>query len=149
VDLHEIVKGTSDLRRKKRRIGRGPGSGSGKSAGRGIKGLGARSGAGLPPWYEGGATPGFRRFPKKGFSNTSFEKSYELVNIGALKKFDGSAEVGPAELKSAGLVRGKAMIKLLGKGVIDKAVTVKVHAASAEAKNKLEAAGGKLVILEK
>lgn len=149
MDLHEIVKGTSKLREKRKLIGRGPGSGLGKSAGRGMKGFRSRSGSSLPTWYEGGATPTYRRFPKRGFNNKRFADIVEEVNVGALKRFKAGAEIGPLELKAAGLIHGKGRIKLLGQGAIDKGVTVRVHAVSPSAKSKVEAAGGKVAILEK
>ncbi|HHN46663.1 MAG TPA: 50S ribosomal protein L15, partial [Planctomycetes bacterium] len=117
--------------------------------GRGIKGLGARSGGSLPPWYEGGATPTYRRFPKKGFNNKRFAVLVEEVNVDALERFEANAEVGPAELKAAGVIDGKGLVKLLGRGEVKKPLKVSVHRVSAAARQKVEAAGGAVAILEK
>ncbi|MBN1808618.1 MAG: 50S ribosomal protein L15 [Planctomycetes bacterium] len=149
MDLHEVVKGTSSLRRKQKRRGRGPGSGSGKTAGRGTKGLRARSGGSLPPWYEGGATPTYRRFPKKGFNNARFASVFDVVNVGAVNSFDEKSVVGPDELRNAGLVNGRLPVKLLAKGEISKPLTIRVHAVSASALAKVQAAGGTVELLEK
>jgi large subunit ribosomal protein L15 len=149
LNLHDIQKGTGKLRKREKLVGRGPGTGHGKSSGRGMKGFRARSGSSLPPWYEGGATPTLRRFPKRGFNNKRFRGEVEEVNVGALNRFTAGGEVGPNELAQQGLVTGCAPVKLLGKGTVDRKLTVKVHAASKSARSKLSAAGCTLVILEK
>jgi len=127
-----------------KRLGRGSGSGQGMTAGRGTKGQKSRSGGGTPPWFEGGQMPLQRRIPKRGFTNI-FKKEFSIINIGDLNEFPAGSEIGPPDFIGAGLLRkARHGIKLLADGEIDRAVTVRVHKASASAIQKMEAAGGKV-----
>ena len=126
------------------RKGRGPGSGNGKTAGKGHKGQNARSGGGVRPGFEGGQLPLYRKLPKRGFNNR-FAVNYAIVNVEALNAFDNGAVVDAAALKAAKLVRKELDgIKVLGNGELTKALTVKATVFSATAKEKIEAAGGKI-----
>ena len=130
-----------------RRLGRGVGSGRGKTAGRGTKGYNSRSGGGVRPGYEGGQMPLHRRLPKRGFANI-FRKNIAVINIRDLDKFDKGSVVDEAALVAAGLVKGKKDgIKLLGHGEIKHSLEVKVNQISKSAIEKIEAAGGKVEVL--
>ena len=134
-------------RQTRKRIGRGVGSGWGKTAGRGSKGQNCRSGGGVRPGYEGGQMPIHRRLPKRGFKNI-FKKIYAIVNIRDLEKFESGSVVDEAALVREGLVKGKRDgIKLLGQGEIDMPLTVKIHMISRSARAKIESAGGKVEVL--
>ena len=136
--LHELApKKGSRFTRK--RIGRGPGSGTGKTAGRGHKGQRSRSGFSHRAGFEGGQMPLVRRMPKRGFTNI-FRIEYSTVNVSSLDVFDG--EIGPESLLERGLVRRGKPVKILGDGEISKALTVRAHKFSSSAKEKIEAAGG-------
>jgi large subunit ribosomal protein L15 len=135
--LHPAPRST----RKRKRVGRGPGSGNGKTAGRGHKGRGSRSGGNTPPSYEGGQMPLTRRLPKRGFRPVS-RTEYQIVNLRQLAQFPAGSTVGPAELRAHGLTRGAAPIKCLGAGEVGHALTVRVHAYSASARERIAAAGG-------
>jgi len=126
-------------------VGRGPGSGWHKTAGRGVKGQGKRSpGREVPFGFEGGQMPLARRLPKRGFHNRN-RKAFQVVNVGALAAFGDGATVDVEALASRGLVRSRGGdVKLLGEGDAPKGLTVKVHAASAGARRKIEEAGGRL-----
>ncbi len=128
--------------KKKKRRGRGD-----KTAGRGTKGQKARSGGAKPEWFEGGQMPLYRRLPKKGFKNP-FARVYEVVNLADLARFEAGTEVTPELLRKARLVRRKLPVKILARGEITKALTVKAHAFSAKAKEKIEAAGGQAIVIE-
>lgn len=129
--------------RTRKRVGRGPGSGLGKTSGKGHKGSKARSGGATNPGFEGGQMPMYRRLPKRGFTNP-FKVTYLAVNLKDLERITGS-EVSPASLVEAGFVRNeKAPVKLLGHGEITRAMTVKGIKASASARTKIEAAGGRV-----
>ena len=133
-------------RTSRKRLGRGPGSGLGKTSGRGHKGLGSRSGGGIRPGYEGGQMPIHRRLPKRGFTSI-FKTNVAVVNISDLKRFESGAVVDEASFRSAGIVKGKCdQIKLLAKGDIEIPITVKVNAASQKAMEKIAAAGGKVEV---
>ena len=136
---------------KKKRVGRGPASGLGKTAGRGSKGQKSRSGYSRMRGFEGGQMPLHRRLPKRGFTNI-FKKEWAEVNLSALDRvFDAGATVGPEELVAKGLVRksrGDSVV-LLAKGEIKKALTIKVHRFSEAAKQKIEAAGGQIEKIER
>lgn len=131
-----------------KRVGRGPGSGNGKNAGRGDKGQGHRSaGRETPFHFEGGQMPLARRLPKRGFHNL-FATNFRIVNVGALASFEAGATVDPETLEARGLIKhGKDGVKLLGEGDAPKNLTVKVHKASAGAQQKIEAAGGSVELL--
>ena len=134
-------------KKNKKRVGRGCGSGLGKTAGRGSKGQGSRSGGGVPPWFEGGQMPLQRRVPKRGFTNI-FKKRYALLNTGDLQSFPAGSEVGPEQLVQQGLVKKiQDGIKLLAKGEITQPLTIQVHKASAAAISKVEAAGGRVDLI--
>ena len=126
------------------RKGRGPGSGNGKTAGKGHKGQNARSGGGVRPGFEGGQLPLYRKLPKRGFTNR-FAVNYAIVNVGALNKFEDGAVVDLEALIAAKLVRKELDgVKVLGEGELTKKLTVKATVFSATAKEKIEAAGGKI-----
>ncbi len=130
-----------------KRIGRGHGSGNGKTAGKGHKGQKARAGHGMRPGFEGGQMPLQRRIPKRGFNNI-FAKQYATVNVGQLNAFENGAVVDAEALISAGLIK-KALdgIKVLGNGELERNLTVKAAAFSESAKAKIEAAGGKAEVM--
>ncbi len=131
----------------KKRVGRGPGSGWGKTAARGHKGQNSRAGGPKGPGFEGGQMPLTRRIPKRGFNNI-FRQPWSIINLRDLNRFAADSVVDEAALKAAGLVDAKTKrVKLLAQGEVTVALTVKVQAASAQAKARLEAAGGKLEIL--
>ena len=128
------------------RKGRGPGSGNGKTAGKGHKGQNARSGGGVRPGFEGGQLPLYRKLPKRGFTNR-FAVNYAIVNVSALNKFEDGAVVDLEALLAAKLVRKELDgVKILGEGELTKALTVKATVFSATAKEKIEAAGGKIEV---
>ena len=129
-------------RRPRKRVGRGIGSGTGKTCGRGQKGYGARAGSKRRSWFEGGQMPLARRLPKRGFKNP-FRVEYQVVNVGALEGLTSSETIDAAALAKAGLVpRGDRPVKVLGEGEISKKVVLEVTAVSASARAKIEAAGG-------
>ena len=129
-------------KQSRRRVGRGPGSGRGKTAGTGVKGQGTRSGKKIKPWFEGGQMPLTQRVPKRGFKNI-FRKDVEIVNVGELARLGDGATVDPESLAKNGLIRGSGVeIKLLGEGESPKNLTIKLNRVSAGARTKVEAAGG-------
>ena len=139
--LHELspVEGAT---KAPKRIGRGHGSGNGKTAGKGHKGQKARAGHGMRPGFEGGQMPLQRRVPKRGFNNI-FAKEYAIVNVSALEVFDDGAVVDAAALEAKGLIRCACMpVKVLGNGTLTKKLTVNAAAFSAGATEKIQAAGG-------
>ena len=140
--LHELSPAPGSARDCYRK-GRGPGSGNGKTAGKGHKGQNARSGGGVRPGFEGGQLPLYRKLPKRGFNN-KFAVNYAIVNVEALNKFDDGAVVDMDALVAAKLVRKPLDgLKVLGNGELKKKLTVKATVFSATAKEKIEAAGGK------
>lgn len=139
--LHELQPAPGS-RKERNRVGRGIGSGNGKTSGRGHKGQNARSGGGVRIGFEGGQTPLFRRLPKRGFTNIH-RKEYAIVNLEALNRFEDGTEVTPELLLETGVVsKLKAGVKVLGNGELTKKLTVKAHKFSASAKEAIEAAGG-------
>jgi large subunit ribosomal protein L15 len=129
-------------KRSRRRVGRGPGSGTGKTCGTGVKGQGTRSGSKIRPGFEGGQMPLTQRVPKRGFTNP-FRKTVEIVNVGDLAAFGDGASIDVEGLAARGLIRGSgAPVKLLANGDAPKNVTIKLDRASASAREKIEAAGG-------
>ncbi len=133
--------------RPRQRVGRGVGSGWGKTAGRGNKGQGQRSGGGVRPGYEGGQMPIHRRLPKRGFTNI-FKKNFAIINIRDLAKFESGSKVDEIELVKAGLIKGTYDgIKLLGQGEIDYPLQIKVNAISKSAQAKVSAAGGTVEVV--
>ncbi len=134
-------------RKAPKRLGRGVGSGTGKTAGRGTKGFNSRSGGGVRPGYEGGQMPLHRRLPKRGFANI-FRKNIAVINIRDLKRFEKGSVVDEAALVEVGLVSGKRDgIKLLGHGEIEYALDIKLNKISKSAGDKIIAAGGKVEVI--
>lgn len=132
----------------RKRVGRGVGSGLGKTSGKGHKGQNARSGGGVKPWFEGGQLPLYRRLPKRGFSNAKFKTEYAVINLSDLNKFENDAVITPELLKEMGLVKKQLDgIKVLGNGKLEKKLTVKAHKFSAVAKEQIEALGGKAEVI--
>ena len=144
--LHELSPAEGSTRENFRK-GRGAGSGNGKTAGKGHKGQNARSGGGVRPGFEGGQLPLYRKLPKRGFYNR-FATEYSVVNVETLNKFEDGAVVDLAALAAAGVVsQPKSALKILGKGELAKKLTVKAAVFSASAKEKIEAAGGKIEVV--
>ena len=138
--IHDLVPAPGS-RSPKRRVGRGIGGRRGKTAGRGMKGQGARGT--IKPGFAGGQTPLARTTPKaKGFKNP-FRVEYVVVNLDTLERFDAGTEVDPAALRGRGLVAKRGLVKVLGRGELSKALTVRAHAFSASATRAIEAAGGR------
>jgi large subunit ribosomal protein L15 len=134
-------------RHRRKRVGRGPGSGKGKTCGTGVKGQGTRTGKKIKSWFEGGQMPLQQRLPKRGFTNF-FRKSAEIVNVGELASFGDGASIDAEALVRQGLIRGNGSpVKLLGEGEAPRNLNVKIDRASASARAKIEAAGGKVEIL--
>ena len=133
----------------RKRVGRGPGSGMGKTATRGENGQKSRSGASIPAWFQGGQSPLYRRIPKRGFNNTRFETKYATINVGQLNKlFNDGDEVTPEVLKERGIIKKQLSgIKVLSAGVLDKKLTIKAQRFSSSAVTKIEAAGGKAEVI--
>ncbi|TFD98445.1 MULTISPECIES: 50S ribosomal protein L15 [Jeotgalibacillus] len=139
--LHEL-KPAEGSRKERNRVGRGIGSGNGKTSGKGHKGQNARSGGGVRPGFEGGQNPLARRLPKRGFTNIH-RKEFAIVNLDTLNRFDEGTEVTPELLIETGVVSKElAGIKILAKGNVEKKLTVKAHKFSSAAKEAIEAAGG-------
>ena len=136
------LKPKKGARHAKKRLGRGPGSGHGKTSGRGEKGQKSRSGFSRSLGFEGGQMPLHRRLPKRGFTNI-FKKDYAVVNVSDLERFDNGATVDEAALRQAGLVKGRNDgVKVLGNGKLSKKLTVSATKFSESAKKSIEAAGG-------
>jgi len=137
-------------RKDRKRRGQGTGSGNGKTAGRGHKGQRSRSGAprGSRIGFEGGQMPTYRHLPKIGFSNERFQVKYQVVNLQAIAERDLQGEIGPAQLQAAGLIRsGGQPVKILGDGTLSQGMTIKAHAFSRSAIEKIEQAGGKAEVI--
>jgi len=127
----------------RRRVGRGTGSGRGKTCGRGHKGSGSRAGSTSISLYEGGQMPLFRRLPKRGFSNRKFAARFEIINVSQLEKFEDGATIGIEQLSNAGLIdSNRNKIKILGKGELTKKLQVTAHKFSKTAEQKIVASGG-------
>ena len=134
-------------RKNRKRLGRGPGSGTGKTAGRGNKGYHSRSGSKRRAWFEGGQMPLQRRLPKRGFSNKRFKKVFQIVNIGRLSDMN-EKEINIELMTEKGLIKPNAIpVKVLGNGVLDSGITVSAHSFSETAKDKIEKAGGKAIVI--
>ena len=141
--LHELSPAVGSAKDSFRK-GRGPGSGNGKTAGKGHKGQNARSGGGVRPGFEGGQLPLYRKLPKRGFNNAKFAKVYAIVNVDAFNAFEDGAIIDLEALMAKKIVRkANDGLKVLGNGELTKKVTVKATIFSASAKEKIEAAGGK------
>ena len=144
--IHELSPAEGS-RKKRKRVGRGAGSGHGKTSCRGHKGQKSRSGGGPRPGFEGGQMPLQRRLPKRGFTNI-FKKHYSIINVKDLDKFDPKASIDTESLKKAGLVHKVGDgIKVLGSGEIKHPIVLKVHKVSKTAREKIEAAGGKVELI--
>ena len=129
--------------KSRKRVGRGPGSGMGKTSTRGENGQRSRSGASISPWFEGGQTPLFRRIPKRGFNNKRFATVYATINLSDLNRFNDGDTVTPELLKEMGIVKKQlAGIKVLANGKLEKKVNVKAHRFSSKAVTKIEELGG-------
>ncbi|HYC56948.1 MAG TPA: 50S ribosomal protein L15 [Candidatus Binatia bacterium] len=144
----DSMKPAPGSRQKRKRLGRGPGSGLGKTSGKGHKGQGARSGGSVTPGFEGGQMPLARRLPKFGFKNPS-RVEYQVINVGLLaQRFDAGSVVDADALREQGLANRAKPIKILGHGKLDRALTVTADAFSASAKEAIEKAGGSAQIAE-
>lgn len=134
--------------KERKRVGRGTGSGLGKTSGKGHKGQNARSGGGVRVGFEGGQLPLFRRLPKRGFSNAKFKIRYAVINLSDLEKFAEGTEVTPALLKEMGIVKNTLDgVKVLGNGKLNKKLTVKANKFSETAKKEIEALGGTIEVI--
>ena len=139
---HEITS-IAGKHKRRRRVGRGTGSGHGKTCGRGHKGSGSRAGSTSISLYEGGQMPLFRRLPKRGFNNYKFAKRCEIVNVCQLERFEDGTSVGVEQLSGAGLIGSiKSKVKILGKGDLTKKLQVTAHKFSKNAEQKIAASGG-------
>lgn len=146
--LHEIHS-AQPRRARKKRVGRGPGSGHGKTACRGISGARSRSGNSRKRNYEGGQMPLFRKLPKRGFSNARHRVRYALVSLDQLQSFGAGSTVSPAELFAKGLVPAlEGPVKVLGGGALDRALTVRAQRFSRSAAEKIIKAGGKAEVIK-
>ena len=145
--LHELQRNIGATHEKKR-VGRGPGSGLGKTSGRGQKGQKARSGGSINPVFEGGQLPLYRRIPKRGFTNAKFKTVYAVINLADLNVFEDGTVVTPALLKETGLVKNQLDgIKVLGNGNLEKKLTIQANKFSASALEKIKEAGSKAEVI--
>lgn len=145
--LNELNKNLGSTHRRKI-VGRGPGSGSGKTSGRGQKGQKARSGSSIPVWFEGGQNPLVKRIPRRGFSNKRFTTRYEVVNVERLNIFEDGTTVTPALMLEKRLIGKKQdKIKVLGNGKLEKKLTVQANMFTNSAINKIEEMGGKVEVI--
>ena len=146
--LHELYP-FAEERKARKRVGRGSGSGLGKTSGRGHKGQNSRSGGGVPAGFEGGQMPLARRLPKHGFKNFLFKVEYEVINLGRLVEvFAGQSEINLDDIYGRGLVKPGAAVKILGVGSVDRAVSIEAHRFSGSAIEKIKTAGGSIKALE-
>ena len=145
--LHEL--NASPEAKTRKRVGRGPGSGLGKTSGRGENGQKSRSGASIPAWFQGGQTPLYRRVPKRGFNNARFRTEYATINLSDLNKyFNDGDEVTPEVLKEKGIIKQQLCgVKVLGNGELEKKLTIKANRFSSSAVTKIESAGGKAEVI--
>ena len=145
--LHELEKNIGATHAKKR-VGRGPGSGLGKTSGRGQKGQKARSGGSINPVFEGGQLPLYRRIPKRGFSNAKFKTRYAVINLKDLNVFEDGAVVTPALLKDAGIIKNQLDgIKVLGNGKLEHKITIQASKFSTSAMEKIKESGSKAEVI--
>ena len=145
--LHELERNTL-AKHERRRVGRGMGSGLGKTSGRGEKGQKARSGVSIKATFKGGQLPLYRRLPKRGFSNSDFKIKYATINVSDLENFEDGTVVTPELLKECGILKNQLDgVKVLGDGEITKKLTVKAHKFSKTAISKLENSGSKIEVL--
>ncbi|MDD9303708.1 MAG: 50S ribosomal protein L15 [Desulfobacter sp.] len=144
MQLHDLAPAPGS-RKNRKRVGRGPGSGMGKTSTRGHKGLKARSGGSVRPGFEGGQMPIYRRLPKRGFKNYPFKTTNAVLNVRDLDRFDDGAVIDIDVLRSTGLVKGRVDgVKILGQGEIAKKLALKNVLVSKTAKEKIESAGGSI-----
>jgi large subunit ribosomal protein L15 len=145
----EDLKPAPGAKKRRKRVGRGPGSGHGKTSTKGHKGQKARSGGGKYGGFEGGQMPLYRRLPKRGFLPPGGKTEWAVVNVEALAAFEAGGAVDPDGLVKAGLIKNadRARVKILGNGGVPHALTVKAHAVSGSARTKIEAAGGRIELL--
>ena len=144
--LDSLIKSPETKRRKI--VGRGTGTGLGKTSGHGQKGQKSRSGVSIKPWFEGGQSPLYRRIPKRGFSNKRFETKYAVINITQLNKFNDGDVVNMAALKEKGIIKKELSgLKVLGTGELEKKVTVQANRFSSKAVTKIESKGGKVEVI--
>ena len=145
--LNELNRAPEAKTRK--RVGRGPGSGMGKTSTRGQKGQKSRSGASIPAWFQGGQTPLYRRLPKRGFNNAEFRTAYATINLSDLNKFFNDGDVvTPELLKERGIIKKQLCgVKVLGNGELEKKLTIKANRFSTSAVTKIESAGGKAEVI--
>ena len=145
--LNELKNHPGSTHRRKI-VGRGPGSGMGKTSTRGENGQKSRSGASIKPWFEGGQNPLYKRIPRRGFNNKRFATRYAVVNVKDLNRFEDGATVTPETLKEIGLVKKELSgIKILGSGELTKKLTVKANLFTNQAINKIESIGGKVEVI--
>ena len=145
--LHELEKNIGATHAKKR-VGRGPGSGLGKTSGRGQKGQKARSGGGVNPVFEGGQLPLYRRIPKRGFKNAMFKTRYAVINVEELNVFENGTVVSPALLKEAGIIKNQLDgVKVLGNGKLEKKLTIQANKFSTSALDKIKESGSKAEVI--
>ena len=145
--LHELEKNIGATHARKR-VGRGPGSGLGKTSGKGQKGQKARSGVSISPVFEGGQLPLYRRIPKRGFSNAKFKTVYATINVEALNVFENGTVVTEALLKEKGLIKNQLDgVKVLGNGKLEKKLTIQANKFSASALEKIKEAGSKAEVI--
>ena len=140
------LKGPTRGRKNRKRIGRGIGSGTGKTSGKGQKGQNSRSGGRMPPWFEGGQMPLHRRLPKRGFTNI-FKRYYEIVNVEQLSRCAGIDPITPEVMKKKGLIKKIGAVKILGVGELNESMSVHAHKFSGSAQAKIEKSGGKVINL--
>ena len=147
MQLHELEKNIGATHAKKR-VGRGSGSGLGKTSGRGQKGQKARSGGSINPVFEGGQLPLYRRLPKRGFTNDKFRTRYAVINLDELNRFEEGTVVTPALLKETGIIKKQlAGIKVLGTGKLEKKLTIQANKFSASALEKIQESGSKAEVI--
>ena len=144
--LHELQPRPEAKVRK--RVGRGPGSGTGKTSGRGEKGQKSRSGASIPAWFQGGQSTLMARLPRRGFNNARFATRYAIINMTTLNRFNDGDVITPELLKETGIIKNQLSgIKVLGNGKLEKKITVKAHRFSMKAIAKIEANGGSCEVI--
>ncbi|MEC7641169.1 MAG: 50S ribosomal protein L15 [Nitrospinota bacterium] len=135
-----------NVRKNRKRVGRGRGSGTGKTCGKGQKGQNSRSGGGVHPWFEGGQMPLQRRLPKRGFTNI-FKKHFEIVNLSRLASMKHEGPWTPEIMKEKGVIKKLGVVKILGNGELEGALTIHAHKFTKSALSKIEKSGGKAVVL--
>lgn len=145
--LHELMQ-NAGARKTRKRVGRGMGSGLGKTSGKGEKGQKARSGVSIPATFEGGQLPLYRRLPKRGFSNAPFKIKYATINVEDLNRFEDGTVVTPEVLKETGLLKNQLDgVKVLGNGTLEKKLTIKANKFTQKAVSEIEKSGSKLEVI--